>query len=265
MIEFSLPKISIITPTYNQACFLEDAIQSVLDQNYPSLEYLVFDGGSTDGTVQILKKYERHLQWVSRKDAGQSDALNQGFRQASGDVLAFLNSDDLYEPGALQKVGDFFALRPSAHWVTGKCRVIDSGGQEIRKAVTAYKNLWLRLKSYRILLVLDYISQPATFWRRSVIEKVGLFDESLHFSMDYDYSLRVGQHFKLWFIDTYLASYRIHPGAKSGLVQEHFDTDLMIANRYATSKTVRTLHALHNKMIVKLYERWQEGGRQEVS
>jgi len=253
----TLPKISIITPSYNQAEFIDETIQSVLDQKYPNLEYLVIDGGSTDGTVEILKKYSHHLHWVSRKDKGQSDALNQGFLQASGDVLAFLNSDDRYEPGALQKVGEFMARHPEADWVTGKCRIIDSHGREIRKLVTAYKNFWLLLRNYNILLVLDYVSQPATFWRRSIIEKVGLFDEELHFSMDYDYSLRVGRIFKLFVVNDYLAAFRIHPASKSGLILKHFNTELAIAQRYTRSRFLHGLHSVHNGIIVTIYKRLQ--------
>ncbi len=256
----NLPKISVITPSYNQAGFIEETIQSVLDQGYPNLEYLVMDGGSEDGTVEILRKYEKCLQWTSGKDRGQSDALNKGFRQATGEILAFLNSDDRYEPGALRIVGDFFADHPDAHWVTGRCRVVDVRGHEIRKLVTTYKNFWLWIRSLQVLKVIDYISQPATFWRRSVIDKVGLFDEDLRFSMDYDFSLRTAQHFSLWVIDAYLAAFRIHPDSKSHLIREHFNTDLSIASRYTSSGVLRRLHRLHNALIVTLYERWQPQG-----
>jgi glycosyltransferase involved in cell wall biosynthesis len=250
---FDWPKISVITPSYNQASFIERTIQSVLDQDYPNLEYLVIDGGSTDGTVEILRKYDKHLHWLSEKDSGQSDAINKGFRNASGEILAFLNSDDCYELGALRRVGEYFATHPDAHWVTGKCRIINNQGRETRKLITFYKNLWLRAKSFKVLLVLDYVSQPATFWRRTVIEKIGLFDENEHFSMDYDYSLRVGQHFSLQVLDTYLAAFRVHPASKSRLVREHFDTDFAIAKRYTRSRILRGLHWLHNVLIVSVY------------
>src|SRR5665648_525607 len=165
-----LPQITVITPSYNQGDFIDQTIQSVLSQNYPDLQYLVMDGGSTDQTVDILKQYDQQFFWVSERDRGQSDALNKGLRMATGEVVCFLNSDDLYEPGALFQVGKFFADHPEAAWLTGKCRVVDPMGVEIRRPITAYKNFWLRSKSYRALLVLDYISQPATFWRREVIE-----------------------------------------------------------------------------------------------
>ncbi len=249
----SLPKISIVTPSYNQAGFIEETILSVLDQNYPNLEYWVFDGGSTDGTVEILRKYEGRLHWVSRKDRGQSDALNQGFRQARGEILAYLNSDDRYEPGALLKVGDFMRSHPKAYWLTGKCRIIDANGIEIRQPITLYKNFWLFFRNYKILLILDYVSQPATFWHREVIQKIGIFDESVHFSMDYDYSLRAGQFYKLWVIDDYLASFRIHPAAKSDQIIDYFNADYAMAQRYAPSRALQRLHRLHNAVITRTY------------
>jgi glycosyltransferase involved in cell wall biosynthesis len=252
-----LPTLSIITPSFNQACFIQHTIESVLGQNYPGLEYIIIDGGSTDGTLEILKKYQDHVRWTSEKDHGQSEAINKGFQQARGEILAYLNSDDCYEPGALIRVGNFFMDHPQTHWLTGKCRIIDEQGREIRRAITAYKNLWLRLHTPSLLLVLDYISQPATFWRRDVVERVGLFDVNEHYSMDYDYSLRVLQHYRLWVMDHTLAAFRVHPGSKSGQIRRHFATDLEVARRYSQSALIRNLHAAHNALIVAIYEHLQ--------
>jgi glycosyltransferase involved in cell wall biosynthesis len=250
----TLPRITIITPSYNQGHFIEQTINSILGQNYPDLEYIVMDGGSTDSTLEILEKYERRLLWISERDRGQSHAINKGVAMATGEIVAFLNSDDLYEPGALLKVGKFFAAHPEACWLTGRCRTIDSRGKEIRKAITLYKNVWLRTKSYRVLLVLDYISQPATFWSRRAIDAVGEFDESLRYAMDYDYSLRVGRSFKLWVLDDYLASFRVHPSSKAGSsAHAQFDTDFQIAKRYITSPLLVGLHAAHNAFTVNVY------------
>jgi glycosyltransferase involved in cell wall biosynthesis len=249
----SLPKISIITPSLNQGEFIEQTIQSVLNQGYPDLEYIVIDGGSTDGTLDILKGYGERFYWVSEKDRGQSHAINKGFERATGEVLAFLNSDDRYEPGALMKVGQFFANHPETCWLTGRCRIIDQQGKEIRKAITLYKNFWLSTRSYRVLLVLDYISQPATFWRRELVERIGPFNEALNFSMDYDYSLRVGQHYKLWVLPDFLACFRMHRDSKSKYIADHFGTDLEIAKRYISSPLLGHLHALHNALIIGIY------------
>jgi glycosyltransferase involved in cell wall biosynthesis len=247
------PRISVVTPSFNQGAYIEETIRSVLDQGYPNLEYIVMDGGSTDGTVDILRRYEKQLAWISEKDGGQSDALNKGFRKAGGEILAYINSDDTYEPGALLKVGSFFAEHPQADWLTGRCRIMDPQGREIRRLITAYKNFWLLFSSYKLLLAIDYISQPATFWRREVIQRVGPFDEELHLTMDYDYSLRVGGRYKLWVLNAPLASFRVHPASKSASIRAHFDEDLAVARKYARSKLLVNLHRLHNQLIIHSY------------
>jgi glycosyltransferase involved in cell wall biosynthesis len=248
-----LPLISIVTPSLNQASYIEQTILSVLEQGYPNLEYIVVDGGSTDGTQDILRRYEKYLHWTSGRDSGQSNAINKGFQKAKGEVLAFLNSDDCYAPGALQKVGEFFSGHPQAHWLSGRCRIIDELGKETRKPITIYKNFWLLSRSYPILQILNYISQPATFWRRTVFEQIGLLDETEHFCMDYDYSLRIGKKFPLWTTDHYLANFRVHTNAKSACFQEQFSADLKIACRYTFSPLLRGLHRAHNTYIITLY------------
>jgi glycosyltransferase involved in cell wall biosynthesis len=256
MSSLAWPKICIITPSFNQGHFIEATIQSVLGQGYPDLEYIVIDGGSTDDTIEILKKYQDQLKWVSEKDRGQSDAINKGFRQATGDVVALINSDDTYTPGAFHAVGEYFARHPETYWLTGWCHTIDVQGNEIRQAVTAYKKFWLLWRSYRVLQVLDYISQPATFWRKEVIEKIGPFDERLHYAMDYDYSLRVGKQYKLSVLPRYLANFRIHPSSKAGAsAHAQFDADLEIARSHTSSSALLKLHHWHNALVVRIY-RW---------
>jgi glycosyltransferase involved in cell wall biosynthesis len=250
----ALPTISIVTPSLNQAEYIEQTICSVLDQSYPGLQYIVLDGGSTDGTIEILKKYSKHLTWISEKDGGQSAALNKGLKMVTGEIFGFINSDDYYEPGAFFKTGRFFSTHPQASWLSGKCRIVNSRGHEIRKAIAAYKNIWLLLKSYNALLVIDYISQPSTFWRRSIFDSIGGFDEKLHFSMDYDLSLRVGREHPLYTINETLAAFRIHQASKSGLIRSHFGTDLTIAQRYIKSPIIIKLHHIHNQLIIFFYE-----------
>lgn len=247
------PKISIITPSLNQGDYIEETIQSVLGQGYPNLEYIVMDGGSTDQTLDILRKYTDQINWISEKDQGQSHAINKGLQLATGEVIAYLNSDDVYMRGALHKVGAFFAKYPQAQWLTGRCKIINSKGVEIRKLITAYKNFWLCVRSQSSLLIIDYISQPATFWRRQLVHQVGLLNEDLHLAMDYDYSLRIARHHKLWVINDYLASFRVHSNSKSTLIREHFSEDLAVAQKYTRSGFILNLHRLHNQLIVFSY------------
>lgn len=252
----TLPKITVITPSFNQGEFIEQTINSVLSQNYPDLEYIIMDGGSTDNTLEVLRKYDGRLLWTSEKDRGQSHAINKGLRIATGEIIAFLNSDDLYEPGSLMKVGTFFMNFPEANWLTGKCRTIDPAGKEIRKGITLYKNAWLKLRSYDVLAVLNYISQPATFWTRKVVRRIGSFDESLHYAMDYDYWLRVGSKFKLWVLNDYLASFRIHPSSKAGSsAHAQFDAEFQISKRYITSPVLVWLHTTHVALTVVIYRK----------
>lgn len=210
-------KVSVITPSFNQGKYIERTIQSVLNQKGDfELEHLIIDGGSTDNTLDILKKYKGRIDWVSEKDRGQSHAINKGFSKAKGDIIGWLNSDDLYEDGTIQKVMDIFKKDINCKWVAGRCRIIDENGKEIRKAVTNYKNKWLARYSYERLLVEDFISQPAVWFRKSFLNEVGLLDENLHYTMDYDLWLRMGAKAEPAIINDYIASFRFYSGSKTG-------------------------------------------------
>ena len=249
------PKISIITPSYNQAEFIERTIQSVLDQNYPDLEYIIMDGGSTDGTVEILKKYDGKITWRSEKDNGQSDAINKGLEMAVGDIVAYLNSDDTYEPGALEKVAEFFQKNPDKKWVYGKCKIINENDVEIRKPITWYKNFLLKKFSFAKLLSENFISQPATFWKRELLNEIGYFNENEHFCMDYEYWLRIGQKYPAGVISEYLANFRYYQNSKSGSVnKKQFQDELRIAKKYGQGKILPILlHTINYYKIVFIY------------
>lgn len=186
-----LPKLTIVTPCLNGAATLPQALDSVAAQGYPDLEHIVIDGGSTDGTLEILEA--AGVRYISEPDSGLSDAVNKGLRLATGDAIGWLNADDLYEPGALHRVGRACAERPDAHWVTGRCRIIDADDREIRKGVSAYKNAFLARYSYGLLVAQNFIACPSTFVRRSAFDQVGLLDERFRYSMDYDLWLRLGR------------------------------------------------------------------------
>lgn len=249
-----IPRITIITPSLNQGSYIEQTIKSVLDQGYPDLEYIVIDGGSTDGTLDILRNYEGRLTWISEKDAGQSDAINKGIRMATGDIIAYLNSDDLYEDGALNSVAERFLSDPSLKWLTGRCRIIDENGGEVRKPITAYKNFLLKRYSFNVLLITNPISQPATFWRREVMDEIGLFDVHEHLAMDYDYWLRLGQKYDPCIVDRYLASFRVYRQSKtSSNFTRTFKREMILAKKYSRSNMVHILHWLSGSAISAVY------------
>lgn len=250
-----IPTISVITPTFNQGAFIEQTIQSVLSQNYPYLEYIVVDAGSTDTTLSILAKYKNSLHYISEPDYGQSDAINKGLAIATGDIVAFINSDDYLHPGCLKTVANFFSAHPRARWVTGKCSIVDESKKEVRRSVTGYKNFFLRfLRYFSVFCIVQFISQPATFWRKSVVADIGQFDVSLRYDMDYDYWLRIWKKYPLYYIDSYLASYRVHSQSKAIMSpQTQFQAEHDILKRYTDSPVVLFLHLLHVRFALFLY------------
>jgi glycosyltransferase involved in cell wall biosynthesis len=207
----ALPTISLVTPSLNQGRFIRETIESVLSQDYPALDYLVQDGGSTDGTLGVLAPYEGRISWVSEPDRGQADAINKGLRRARGEVLGYLNSDDVLRPGALRAVAEAFALRPEVVFVWGRAAYVDAEGRSVSPCLVDPDAL-------RRLGESCFIAQPAAFFRRKVWEAVGEFDETLHHTMDYDYWLRIATRFGPscgLFLDRELAGARLHEEAKT--------------------------------------------------
>lgn len=209
------PKISIITPSYNQGQFLEETIRSVLLQGYPNLEYLIMDGGSTDNSIEVIKKYEPWLSyWVSEKDSGQADAIRRGFDKATGEIIGWLNSDDYLLPDALMRVGKSFAENSSLELIVGGGLVIGAGGELIRKYYSFPQD-------FRSLLVGgQFFMQMSSFWRRDAYEAVGGLDTSLRFCFDYDLFLRLARRQPPEGIDAMLAAFRIHDHSKTATIWE---------------------------------------------
>jgi glycosyltransferase involved in cell wall biosynthesis len=206
----SLPRITIVTPSFNQGRYIEATLLSVLQQDYPNLEYIVIDGGSTDGSVDIIRRYaDRLAYWVSEPDGGQSAAIASGFERATGDILAWLNSDDLYLPGALRVVADAFAADPRADFVYGTRRVIDSEGKECRR----YSPPTLLHRYY--FSFGQWIPQECAFWRRALYDRVGGLDRGKGFSLDFSLFVRMWSQGKFKRIDSELGAFRIHDASKT--------------------------------------------------
>jgi len=249
-------KISIITTNYNTDKYLEETIKSVLNQKGDfELEYIITDGESTDGSLEIIKKYKDKLKYISEKDKGQSNGINKGLRMATGDIVAFLNADDIYLDNTLDTVVRYFKDNPECMWLTGYCKIIDENGKQIKKYITDYKNRKLRRFSFEQLLVEDCISQPATFWRRKLLDEVGYIDESLHYSMDQDLWARFAKKYKLHLIREYLACFRFTSDTKTGSnVDKTLIESKLVAQRYSNSKWLITRQWFSNLKRIFVYK-----------
>jgi len=212
----SLPLVSIVTPSFNQAKFLEETIRSVLDQDYPHIEYILIDGGSTDGSVEIIRKYAHRLAyWVSEKDRGQTDALNKGFAAANGSILAWINSDDTYQPGAIRSAVDYLISHPRVGLVYGDLNFINERGEIVGKFPAAQTDLARLRRGY------VHIPQPAAFFRTDLWKKVGPLDPSFYFAMDYDLWVRLAGLSDLQYLPGQVwANFRLHSSGKTMAADE---------------------------------------------
>ena len=204
-----LPRITVVTPSYQQGRWLERSIRSVLDQGYPDLEFVVLDGGSTDESLEIISRYAARLtRWSSGPDGGQAAAIAAGWRASTGEILAWLNSDDFYVEGTLALVGRWFADHPARGFVYGQCRVVDPDGTPLGVTGSPYSRR-------RLLLSHQMIPQPAAFLRRDLVERAGFVDPRLRYSMDFDLFVRASAIERPAFLPRILAEATIHPDAKT--------------------------------------------------
>jgi glycosyltransferase involved in cell wall biosynthesis len=248
-----LPRISVITPCLNAAGTVEEAVASVRAQGYPDVEHLVVDGGSTDGTVDMLERLG--VRYVSERDDGRVDAANKGVGLTTGEVVAWLNADDRYETGALRAVGEAFAASPEAAWVTGYCRIIGGDGREIRRPVTAYKNLLLRHWSLGLYLTQNFVSDPATFVRRGALAEAGPLDPRYRISHDYDLWLRVARRHDPVVLRRYLSSFRMVEGTLSMAgFEQQFREHAECARRHGEGHRIAVAaNEVMSRLIVAVY------------
>lgn len=205
------PKLTVVTPSYNQGLYLEETIRSVLAQDYPNLEYIILDGGSSDDSVAIIRHYADHLAyWRSAPDNGQASAINEGFQRATGDVLAWLNSDDTYLPGTLMTIGKLFARRLDITLAYGEGWYIDAASERIEPCRFVRRRITDTYIANR-----DPILQPAAFWRRSLWDAAGPLDTTLHWVFDWEWFIRAHKVGLFHYVPEALANYRVHEAAKT--------------------------------------------------
>jgi glycosyltransferase involved in cell wall biosynthesis len=218
------PLVSVITPSLNHARYIVETIHSVRSQSYDNIEHVVVDGGSTDGTIEILGGLEGPaFRWRSEPDHGMYDAINKGMAMATGEVLAYLNSDDLYPPWAVERVVAFFAAHPDVGLVYGDYIQVDAAGGQMLLLQPPYNAEYIRRSGF--------IPQPTAFWRRSVWETIGGFDATLQFVGDCDYWIRVGRRFRIVKVDEVLAYDRIQPGAKRSIADSSLRAEMASVRR----------------------------------
>lgn len=209
----SFPKISVIIPSFNQGEYIQRTISSILSQNYPNLECLVMDGGSTDNTIDILNRYGTNIIWESKTDNGQANAVNKGIQKSTGEVIAWINSDDTYEPETLMTIGQTFKDNSDISLVYGKANYIDKNDRYLRpydvKNFTSQSELVEHLSKFCCMC------QPAVFFRKSIVEQHGYLDETLYNCMDYEYWMRLAKHEKFLYIDQVFSNFRMYRENKS--------------------------------------------------
>lgn len=228
------PRVSITTPSYNQVHYIEETIRSVLLQGYPNQEYMIIDGGSTDGSIEVIRRYAPWLTyWVSESDRGQAEAINKGWSRTSGDIMAYLNSDDIYVPGTIAAAVVALQNNPQVEMIYSDCQIIDSHSRVVDSMRGREFSLTGHFRH-------NLIPQPTMFFRRSVLPTIGLLDPSLQYTLDYEFCLRVGQRYKLKRIPGVLARFRTHQGTKSSSQMDRFYNEwVTIFEQAARQKELR--------------------------
>jgi glycosyltransferase involved in cell wall biosynthesis len=247
-------KFSIIVPSYNQGSFIVQTINSILNQSYKNVEILVVDGGSTDSTIDELKKFGSKISWISERDRGQTHAINKGLALAHGNIITFINSDDYYLDGTLEKVAREFWLKKEKLWLTGDYIIVNEHGKRIQSLIGRYKTFFRKFLSINLLSVLNPINQPSTFFRRELVGELKEFKEDLIYTMDYEFYFRAIKIQKPIIISDKLSAFRIHKNSKGGSqYKQQFKEEIKVAKRFQKNKFLIFIHVIHNKLIVFCY------------
>ena len=247
-------KLSIILPSRNEELLMRSAIVDIyryLRKKGYLFEILVVINGSTDGTVNIIKKYAQKypdiIFWESKKDKGQVDAINKGLKKVSGDIVAYINADDVYEKEALLKVGEYFVNNPKTLWLAGKGRVINSEGKEISKWVTVYKNVLLAINRYTLLLTVNYVMQPSVFISKKAYKKYGPFIGTRDYVMEYDLWLKLGKAKMPNIVNEYLSKFRLTMENVSAIqFKSVLTNDFRLVKKYTKNPLILLLHKINN-------------------
>lgn len=233
----ALPLVTVVTPSYNQGRFIRHTIESVLSQDYPSIEYIVMDGGSTDETRSVLEDYTGRIDWVSKRDAGQASAVNEGWQRGRGEILGWVNSDDTYLSGAVSAAVAYLGRHPEVSAVYGEAYHTDEAGEILARYPTVAFD-FDRLKET------CFICQPSVFLRRTVVEQAGYLDDALQFCMDYDLWIRIGRIARFGRVEDYLATSRLYPASKTlGRRQEVYAEVLEMMYRHFGSVAPTWIYA----------------------
>lgn len=253
------PLVSIVTPSYNQGKFIRETIASVLSQDYDNLEYIIIDGGSTDNTLDIIKEYDGRITYITEKDNGQSDAINKGFKMAHGEIVAWLNSDDVYEPHCISRAIEEFEKNPKLGLLYGEGYIID----ELSNKVRVFEHTQ-EFDYWKLVNFWDYIMQPATFFKKEMLQKVGYLDVNLHYCMDWDLWIRLAAVSEVKYIPELLACSREYSETKTntggnerlkeiiGLLQKYSGKKKTLGIKSYKASTFYTKHANDTWIIRKL-------------
>ena len=249
----ALPKISVVVPSFNQAKYLELTLRSVIDQAYPNLELIVIDGGSTDESPEIIRKYENHIKfWCSEPDGGQTYGIIKGFKHATGEILCFLNSDDLFEPGSLQGAGEYFAKHPETDALYGNALWIDANGTPIRPQKEIPFSRFIFLHTY------NYIPGMSMFWRREVYDKAGGLDPTYQMAFDADLWMRISDHGTIKHVARQWSRMRFYPEQKTQRFREiTIREDMKVRSRYWKNQVKPATYPLKRAIAYSIRIAWK--------